>query len=251
MNDQKNLYPFDPEFIEVSFNAMPGADEPVIVSHRLRKPTTAQLLEREKSVQVTIRELTAREEHIEVTEEDANVALWNEIAVAVKGYRGKAEWTDLTALDRQLMRAAHKQAAVRAMYSGTVAVIGSDNEVSIGGDEWTVRQSIGPDPDNPRFVVDHVLREPTESERAAFRKRASKVSFVRGSRRPQTKITVDLGAFIQLYDSLIIDVRGATVGGEPYFPEGAKSAFLAAIDPTWKRQVVQKLMDAIEAALLD
>lgn len=251
MKTQEDLYPFDPEFIEVSFNAMPGADEPVIVSHRLRKPTVAQMLEREKSVQVTIRELTSREEHIEVTEEDANTALWNDIAVAVKGYRGKSDWADLTPLDKQVMRAAHKQAAIRAMYSGSVSIVGSENEVSIGGDEWTVRQSIGPDPDNPRFVVDHVLREPGEAERSAFRKRASKVSFVRGSRRPQTKITVDLGAYIQLYDSLIVDVRGATVGGEPYFPEGAKSAFLAAIDPTWKRQVIQKLMDAIEAALLD
>jgi hypothetical protein len=245
------LYPFDPEFIEVSFNAMPGADEPVIVAHKLRKPTVAQLLEREKGVQVTIRELTPREEHIEVTEEAANIALWNDIIVAVKGYRDKPEWTPLDDSEKQMMRAAHKVAAIRAMYTGAVSVVGGESEVSIGGDEWTIRQTIGPDPDSPRFTIDHILREPSESERAAFRKRASKVSFVRGSRRPQTRISVDLGAYIQLYDSLIIDVQGATVGGEPFFPEGARAAFIAAIDPTWKRQVVQKLMDAIEAALLD
>ena len=67
MND--NAYPFDAESVEVHINARPGGDTPFIVSHRLRKPTLIELLDREKAINLEIVEESPREERI-VTDDE-------------------------------------------------------------------------------------------------------------------------------------------------------------------------------------
>ncbi|NBW18706.1 MAG: hypothetical protein EBR82_63110, partial [Caulobacteraceae bacterium] len=101
-----------------------------------------------------------------------------------------------------------------------------------------------------KTTVDHILREPTESERAKFKRNASKVSFIRGAKRPRTKIGADLRAYVEMYDQLVTDVEGGTVRDKG-FADSERGVFLAAIDPTWKRLIVQTLMAALEASLLD
>lgn len=243
-------YPFDLEFCEVQFNARPGADTPTVVAHRLRKPTIAELVEREKAINLEIVETTAREEQIVTDDEAATCKLWNKLILEVRGYRGAQDWRPLADEEKAAMRPGHKTMAVRAMYAGSCAVEDEGVEIGIGADTWTVKQSIGISEEQPDYTVLHVLREPTESERNQFRRSASKVSFIRGSKRARTRINQDLTAFVKMYDALVVNVIGGTVGGKP-FSECDRTQFLTAIDPTWKRLIVQTLMNAVEAALLD
>jgi hypothetical protein len=245
-----NVYPFDAKSVEVHINARPGAENPAIVSHKLRKPTLQELLDREKAINLTIVETSNREEEIQTDDDAATCALWDKIILEVKGYKGVPEFRALYESEKQTMRVGHKRTAILAMYAGSAQIVADEDEVSLGGNSWTVRQSIGPDPESPIYSVDHILREPTESERSKFKRSASKVSFIRGGKRPRTKIGADLRAYVEMYDALITDLIGGTVNDQP-FGSSDRQEFLAAIDPTWKRLIVQTLMNAIEASLLD
>src|SRR5262249_31147485 len=96
MTQANELYPFDAEFIEVGFNARPNAENPSIVYHRLRKPTTPELLEREQLTKYELVEISNREDEIQADDEAANSRLWDKISLAIKGYKGADEWRDLS-----------------------------------------------------------------------------------------------------------------------------------------------------------
>lgn len=247
----ENAYPFDAPSIDIQFNARPGSNAPVIISHRLRKPTLQELVDREKAINLEIVETSNREEQIVTDDDAANCQLWDRLIVEIKGYAGMPDWQPVSDQQKAAMRPGHKRTAIVAMYAGSAQIVGSDeDEISLSMDTWTIQQLVGPDADNPLYTIDHVLREPTESERAKFKRNASKVSFVRGAKRPRTKIGADLRAYVEIYDALVTSIDGGTVGGKA-FKDADRGPFLAAIDPTWKRVIVQTLMNAIEAALLD
>jgi len=247
----ENTYPFDAPSIDVQFNARPGASTPVIISHRLRKPTLQELSDREKAINLEIVETSNREEQVVTDDEAANCQLWDRLIVSVKGYLGLADWRELTPDEKATMRPGHKRTAIVAMYAGSAQVLGGDDvEISLAMDTWTIRQLVGTDAENPLYTIDHVLREPSEAERAKFKRTASKVSFIRGAKRPRTRIGADLKAYVDLYDALITDIQGGSVADKA-FASSDRVQFLAAIDPTWKRLIVQTLMNAIDAALLD
>jgi len=248
LND--TAYPFDAPSVDVQINARPGGENPVIVTHRLRKPTLVELLDREKAINLEIVEESPREERIVTDDEQATCALWDKIILEVKGYKGIPDFRALTDGEKATMRAGHKKTAILAMYAGSAQVVGDEDEVSLGANSWTIRQLVGPDQDKPLFTIDHTLREPSEAERAKFKRTASKVSFIRGAKRPRTKIGADLKAYVEMYDLLVTDIEGGTVKDKPLI-ESERSVFLAAIDPTWKRLIVQTLMAALEASLLD
>lgn len=245
-----NAYPFDAPSVDVQINARPGSDNPVIITHRLRKPTLSELLDREKAINLEIVEESNREERIVTDDELATCQLWDKLILEVKGYKGIPDFRALTDSEKQTMRAGHKTTAIRAMYAGSATVVGDEDEVSLGANSWTIRQLVGPDQDNPIYSIDHILREPTENERAKFKRTASKISFVRGAKRPRTKIGADLKVYVDMYDLLVTDVQGGTVKDKT-FDQIERGAFIAAIDPTWKRVIVQTLMNALEASLLD
>ena len=245
-----NLYPLDAEYIEVAFNARPGADRPVEVGHRLRRPTLLELQTREHETSLEIVETNAREEQIVTDDETANVNLWNKLILSINGYRGISDWKPISDQEKALMRPSHKTKAIQAMYLGTASVMAEEDEISLGSDTWIIRHLIGPNPEMPAYEIRHVLREPTETERLKYKRSASKVSFIRGAKRPRTKITQDLNAYVQIYDQLIQEMHGVTVQDKEW-GQLDKSAFVAHLDPIWKRMVVLTLMNAIEAALLD
>src|SRR5262245_12266852 len=254
MTEANNLYPFDLDEVEVAFNARPNAEEPAIVYHQLRKPTLAELVEREQQIKYELVEISSREDEIQADDEAANARLWDKIAVAVKGYKGAGDWVTLADEHRAAMRPGHKTAAIRTMYASVCEVEGGEDGVSIGADVWTVRQGIGVKRD-PNYVVRHTLREPTEAERVKFKRSASSTSYVKGAKKSQVRVRTNLKAYVELYDALVESVAGATVGGSPWvfkfeYPAG-HAAFLAAIDPIWKRLVIHTLMSALEAQLSD
>lgn len=244
------LFAFDENEHEVSFNARPNAENPTIVYHRLRKPTLAELIEREQQINYELVEVNSREEEIRADEDVANARLWDKIILAVKGYRGIDDWYEPTAEEKAAMRPGHKIMSIRALYAGDYKIEGDEDGVSIGADLWTVRQEIGPNADAPDYVVRHQLREPTEAERIKFKRNSSATSYVKGAKKTQVRVRANLKAYVELYDALIEFVSNATVGGKEFGGNNA-NAFLAAIDPMWKRQVIQCLMNNLEAQLSD
>jgi hypothetical protein len=251
---ETKLYAFHADEVIVPINARPQSETPVIVYHKLRKPTFVELSERESQIKYELVEISSREDEIQSEEETANARLWDKIAIAVRGYRGVDDWRDLTAEDKAAMRPGHKTAAIRAMYTGFCEVEGDEDGVSIGADTWTVKQSIGVKRDAPDFVVIHTLREPTEAERVKYKRSASSTSYVKGAKKSQVRIKTNLKAYVELYDALIQCVEGAKAvkfWTDVAHDEGLKKLFLREIDPMWKRQVVQTLMSNLEAQLSD
>lgn len=243
-------YAFDAPYYEVQFNARPNSDAPLLVAHRLRQPTLTELIERESQINLEIVETSKREEEISTDEEIANAKLWDKVILEVKGYKGFDDFRPLTETEKAAMRPSHKRVAVLGMYAGTASILNDDAELSIENDTWTIRHLIGTNPEHPAFTIDHILREPTELERVRYKRGASKIRLVRGSSKARTRIASDLKVFCELYDALVMNIDGATVKDRDLIASN-RSEFLAAIDPVWKRLVVQTLMGSIEAALLD
>lgn len=250
-NDPKDLFQFDDNEIIISFNARPGAETPQIVYHKLRKATLQELIEREQQSKYEVIEMTSREDEIYSDDDIANARLWDKIAVAVKGYRGNPDWLELTDGERARMRVSHKTKAILALYAG-FCEIESDEEdsVSIGADIWTVRQNIGIKKMQPDYIVRHTLREPIEAERAKFKRSSSSTSHVKGAKKSQVRVRTHLKAYVELYDALIVSIDDATVHGNLFGAEN-RAQFLAAVDPVWKRQVIDCLMANLEAQLSD
>lgn len=246
---EPNLYPFDLTHVEVGFNARPNTETPKIVYHKLRKPTLQELKERESQVKAELVSVSNREEEEHTDEISANANLWRKLIVAVKGYREASDWRELSDAEKADMKVGHKSRAIRKMYLGTSLLESGDDDVSIGAEIWTVRQEIGPQGD-PAFIVRHSLREPTEGEREKFRGSARRTSYVRIAKKTHTKIKTSLQAYCDLYDATIISIDGATVGNRPLGAENRK-VFLAAIDPLWKRQIIETLMETLEGQLSD
>src|SRR5262249_39260557 len=244
---ETNLYAFDADSFEVAFNARPNAENPAVVYHRLRKPTLAELIEREGQIKYELVEVNAREEEIRTDDETANARLWDKLILAVKGYRGAADWRELSPEEKSALRPGHKVMTVRALYAGSCQIEGDDDGVSIGADVWTVRQEIGAGAE-PDFIVRHTLREPTEAERIKFKQSSSSTSYVKGAKKSQVRVRTHLKSYVELYDALLKIVEGGSING---FVGADLELFRAAIDPMWKRQIIQCLMGALEAQLSD
>jgi len=242
-------YPFDADTYAVAFNARPNSETPQIVHHRLRKPTLQELIEREGQITYEMIEINSREEEMKSEDDAANSRLWDKIILQVKGYRSADEWRDITEEEKAQMRPGHKATAIRAMYAGSCSIEGDEDGVSIGADTWTVKQEIGAGTE-PDYIVRHILREPTEAERSKYKRSASSTSYIKGAKKARVMVRTNLRAYVELYDALMQGVEGATVFGAQ-FEDAGRGHFLNAIDPIWKRQVIQTLMSALEAQLSD
>lgn len=240
-----DLYAYDATEFQVEFNAKPTAPAPVLVAHKLRKPTLAELIEREKQSAYEMIEVSSREDELRVEDEAANCRLWDKLVVAVKGYDGQHDWRPLTDEEKAKMRPGHKSTAIKGLYLGECAIEDDGAGISLGEQTWTVVQTIA-----GAYTIRHTLREPTEAERVRFKRTAASTQNVKGTKRAHVRVVGNLGAYVELFDALWQGCEGATVGEHPFSPE-RRADFLAAIDPVWKRQIVSTLTGALEAALQD
>lgn len=242
------LYPLDKTEFEVEITA--GKH---VVSHKLNKPTIAQLMERESQSHYETEAISNEEERVNADDETANARLWDAIATGVKGYRvNKADgspvgdWRPLTDELKRAIPATHKAAAVRGLYQFVCEVDKDDEDgFTLAAENWTIKQSFG-DADFPDYVVSHILRTPTENERREFKRKSSDVRFSKGARKLRTKVVTHLKAHVELYDSLMTELSGTTSDGG-----GDQLVKLNAIDPIWKRSVIDCLMKEFEAGLSD
>ena len=241
-----SLYPFDQDEIIVQFNAKPGG-KPQIISHKLRKPTKEELLAREKESAYELHD--TGDGIVEIGDTDAaNTHLWDKIALAVQGYGDAKEWKSLDEDLKRQVSASHKNQAIRRLYAAD-AVIADDVVVNLSGNQWKVVLNIGVN-DEPDYSITFTLREPGEDERSRFKNTESTQKQKKGTKRPQYVVKTNLQSYIDLFDKVIENIEGATVGDHPFSPAN-KDAFLAAIDPNWKRAVVIRYWRAIEGALQD
>lgn len=206
------------------------------LEHKLRRPTLAELIERDEQSSFTT-ENVGNDERIEVDDERANSNLWDKLALQVRGYKlnGSIDWAEVGDTIKQQMPGGHKAAAIRGLYSSSFELedAGEDEGFVLGDTAYTVKQEFGD------YVIRHIFRSPTEKERREFRQRASETRFTRGSRKVKTKLTTKLKAYVELYDLLSEDVQGVTGGNQ------------AMIDPIWKRGAIEALMKAFEAQAQD
>lgn len=252
-------YPLDQQ--EITVNIKAGGQ---VLSHKLTRPTLAQLIEREERTPIQSVSVSDTEEAIagDSDDETANAKLWDEIATEVKGYRLASEPAEAvnnwrtTAELKKYIPPSHKSGAVRAMYQSSVEMEKDEGEgFTLGEQEWTIKQTFG-DPDFPAYLIRHVLRTPTEGERREFKRKATEVRFGKGSRKQTTKVLTKLKAYVEMYDLLIVSISGATMNGQTWESYHAPNVaglggFVAAVDPVFKRQIVDCLMKEFDARVSD
>lgn len=247
--DARQPFAFDEKIHEISFPATTLKGTTKTVTHRLRKPALDELHNREAKIKYETIKVSARELEIKSDQREADAWLWARIVLAVRGYGSNDDWQELSDEDKARFNAQHKSDAIALLYSGKSRIDGDGDYVPIGPAEWTVRQEIGAD-DEAAFIVRHVLREPTGEERLRYSQNASSSRYLTGAKKEQVRVLGSLKAHIELYDALILRIEGGTVRGVELSAANRRE-FLAAIDPIWKRDVVQTLMAAFEAQLSD
>jgi hypothetical protein len=249
MSEGNGFFQFDEQIHIVSFPATTKAGGTRTVSHRLRKPTLEELNEHQGLIKYETVKANSRETEVRTDQSAADARLWERIVEAVRYYDGGDEWQELDIAAKARFNPSHKSDAINLLYAVRSKIEGDGDFVPIGPSDWTIKQEIGPNKD-PDFVVYHVLREPTEEERQKYTRAKSSTMYVAGARREEARIRTYLKAHIELYDALVQEIKGATVAGES-FSSPKRKEFLAAIDPMWKRDVVQTLMGALEAQMSD
>lgn len=252
------LYPLDKTEFEVEITA--GKH---VVSHRLTKPTLEQLMDRESRSHYETEAVSNDEERVNADDEQANARLWDAIAKEVRGYRlNKADsaplsnWRPITDELRAAIPASHKAAAVRGLYQFVCEVDKDDDEgFTLAAENWTIKQSFG-DADFPDYVVRHILRTPTETERREFKRKSSDVRFSKGARKLKTKVITHLKAHVEFYDLLLTRLDGVSMDGATWETFTAKTKadmglMVRTVDSIWKRSVIDCLMKEFEAGLSD
>lgn len=248
------LFAFDnPDGVEVGLILTPDSPTPQFAFHRLRQPTKEEVNEYASTEKSEYEQESKREERIVPGSDAPIIKLWDKIAIAVKGYgklpTPKEEWHILRPEDKAKFRPGNKTAAIRAMYAHFCEVERED-EIGIGGDEWTVKQSIGMRRSDPDFVIRYRFREPSEAERRTYRSETTTITNSTGLKKPRQRVRSNLKVYAQIFDALILDVEGGTVAGKP-FRESDRAAFLDRIDQLYKRDILQTLMGALEADIQD
>src|SRR5262249_61941124 len=118
---ETNLYAFDADSFEVAFNARPNAENPAVVYHRLRKPTLAELIEREGQIKYELVEVNQREEEIRTDDETATARLWDKLILAVKAYRDAPGCRELSPEEQTAFRHVLTMIAVHALSASSPA----------------------------------------------------------------------------------------------------------------------------------
>ncbi len=253
-------YPFDQNEFNIPISIKFSDSKTLTITHKLARPTLADLLERESQSMTEMEEVAPNEDAFHTDAEGANAKLWDKVAKQVQGYKAagvsKDDWADVTPELAAKIPSGHKNAAISGIYAARCVVErDSDDGFNLDGESYIIRQEIGTG-DEPSYVVRHTLRQPTESERREYDKAAGKASQVFGSRKRKIRFRTNLKAEVALYDKLIERVDGATVRGQSWDSYTAESkeqlgGFIGIIDPIFKRQAVQALLSSLSASLSD
>lgn len=205
--------------------------------HTLRRPDPELIAKRDDELQTAIP--IAKDGSYSMPDptlnDEVDAKYYDAIAVSATGYTG--EIPEL-----------HKAKAFQGLYLREVAV---DEDADIFADEVSVVEEIGGGV-VPDFTITHVMRQPSESEIKAYRRKMTGTSEIKPGRRGRQSLVSrsNLKIAMQYYSLWMLRVEGATVNGETYSSEN-RDAFLATVDPLIQRHVVTTFANAITNELLD
>lgn len=205
--------------------------------HTLKRPDPELILKRDDELQATIP--IAKDGSYSMPDptlnDETDAKYYDAVAVSATGYTG--EIPEL-----------HKAKAFQGLYLREIDVA---EDADIFADEVPVIEEIGGGI-VPDFTITHVMRQPTEAEIKAYRRKMSVTHEVKpGKRGRQTLVSRStLKLAMQYYALWLIEVRGATVGGETFTSEN-RDVFLSVIDPLIQRHVVTAFANALTSELLD
>jgi hypothetical protein len=235
-----NLYPLDQTEFRVEIETKRGT-----CIHWLRKPTLEQLIAREAAT-ISEREAYAPGEYtFTIDDEKANAALWDKIALRVKGYRTSSFTADqeieVTPEIAAKIPSDHKLTAILGNYALSSTLEETEEEgFNLDGEIYVIKQEIGVG-ETPAYTIHHTLRQPTEGERQTYKRKSVQTVLIGGSRKDKAKLITNLRAATELYDNLFISIDGVSGASDPK----------KQVDPLWKRSAIQALMNAFEAGLSD
>lgn len=242
------MYIFDYELTQVVIDTTWKGKDPVSLEFLLRRPTLEQLLEREKKSSVEQIQQNAREDRWKIDVGPAQQRLFDAIAKQIAGYPGWDAPREATPELLAAMRGAHKEAAIDVLYRHETKVLEDESTMTFDGGEYAVEMTIGAGIDAQ--TVKFRLREWTEPERRKYLGDDTSINQVRGAKLSHTTIRFNLKAALTLFDACVLSVDGGTVAGKSW-ADADRSTFLASIDPTWKRSVIDVLKDVWQGKLQD
>lgn len=265
-------FKFDVSAVEVEADASTNPNVNRLISARLRKPTKAELIQREAMSSTEIVEASATEEDILADGERANAFLFDKLATEVKGFamRGEGkeiagEWRAVTPELLKLIPAEYKAAFVRKLYSDVTAKLVEGDEEFVmlgGGDVLSVDLMFG-DEDAPFAVIRFDVPEPNETERRKFSNDVVRVRQTKGAKKRRNRIVTNLDAGVKFFDLLMSKPEAAitserfapTVNGKTFAESQgnhvAKLQFLDAIDPMYKLSVASAAMNRYNVKVSD
>lgn len=264
--------------ITVRINLMPSFSKPVYGTHVLRKPTQKEEEDRERGLALLTKDAGRIEgseaSSMSLDDEPSNVALYDKIVMSISGYGLKAgeKASDEVSPDvvvetdkgsktlRELIPASHKSTVINGLFPSQYDVDLPNEEEFVfvlgGARTWRIKQQIGGQEkledgtlSPPDFIVYYTMREPKESERKLFRKDSVVSNTLRNIKTQEIveRRSTNLGVMVELFDALIENVEGATVGGKEI--KTNDKTHLSLIPAAFKKGVVIRLMNFLEAEL--
>lgn len=272
------LYPMDMNPINVRMNIVPSMEKPFFVTHELRKPSFKEEEARERAMPLETKDIGKIEgfdaQKTYIDDEPANVEFYDKLILSVSGYAledGKiadkispdtmVSTPDGEAAIRDLIPSEHKNTAINGMFPSYYEVVTEENNFvfKLGGTrEWKIKQEIGGRMrqsdgglSDPNYTITYTMREPTEIERRVFRKDAISGATLRDTKTNAIveRRNTNLKTVRDLFDALIVDIDGATIGGREI--DARDKASIEQVPVTFKKGVIIKLFTFLNAELQD
>jgi hypothetical protein len=232
--------------------------------HRLRKPTFDEWKEWSLNIEHTRRYLSPAEiaEHNALKGKDeeyatevyspfysewkANEQFYNKIILEIAGVKldksddfPTNQFRELAPEIIEKLRFEIKNSVITKLYRCYCGVKKSE---SSDNDSQMIYQSI-PSKSSSSFNIIHVLRKPTAEESYTFRTNIVKGKFSTDEEGQEIiQLKPNLLIAIEFYESLLIKIENATVGGQVFSGE-TRGAFLESINPVYKLRVLEPLLD--------
>ncbi len=115
------------------------------------------------------------------------------------------------------------------------------NSASLSEDQRLIRQKIKRK--SKLYIIDHILRKPTDQESYDFRTQIIKANFSKDDKEREIIVMrLNLRAAVDLYDQLFVKIERATVEKNVY-QEETRTTFLREINPVYKFRVLEPLLN--------
>lgn len=220
--------------------------------HNVRRPSRAELLQRELDSTTKTKPKGGGRSLIIINSDEADEALYDLIAETVGGYTADGMNVAVTSDLLKRISGGHKRAAINFLYSGHAKVEWKPEMAFFDYDaskplrvihEFGTREE-------PEYTIFWQMRRPDVLEKADYRLNSTQIYTGGGGRRAQSELVSNLEVSIRLFNRLFAGVEGAVLNGEAY-TDAMRDEFLAAIDPVVMSQVITAIMDAEDGSSQD